>query len=67
MTEQIYFTLTKNYSNNKMIECYEPIDVFEDVYTVRIVYIDGEEEIAVGNLEYFNSKYEITENKVLRK
>jgi len=73
ITEQTYYTLTMRYNDFKLIECYEVLHVNleefranENDYVVRIVYVDGEEEIEIGDLQYFNSKFQITEVKILK-
>lgn len=67
MTETKYYTLTRNYKTRQMVDYYEPIQCIDGLYTVRIIYTDGTEDIEQGSLEYFNSKFEITEVKILNK
>lgn len=64
MKIQKYFTLTRNYLTNKIVECYELIELAYGIYTVRIIYQDGQESIEEGDLEHFNSKFEISEVNV---
>ena len=62
-----YYTLYKKFSNGKIVEAYEVLKQFLTYYTVRIIYNDGEEEIAEGDLEYFNATFDIVENTTWNK
>lgn len=65
MTETKYFTLTKNLKTNQTVDAYTVLEFIDAEYTVRLVYADGHEAIEQGDLEYFNSRFEITEVKVI--
>ena len=56
---QEYYKLYFRLSDKLKVEYYEVISVNDGIYTVRIVFVDGQEDIEVGDLEHFNAKYEI--------
>ena len=59
-----YFKLFRRLKDFKIVEWYEVLDRLNDRYVVRIVYNDGEEEIADGDLEYYNAKFEIIQERI---
>lgn len=59
-----YFKLFRRLKDFKIVEWYEVLDRLNDRYIVRIVYNDGEEEIHDGDLEYYNAKFEIIQERI---
>ena len=64
MRVQEFYKLFRRLTDFKVVEWYEVMDRIGSSYMVRVVYVDGEEELNNGNLEYYNAKFEIIQERI---